>query len=148
MYMEDILAVVGGMIIGLVIGVLIGLVLWILEMIGKYKAFTKAGQQGYTGLIPMVDEYVMGQLSGAKKDTMVLLLMKTFGAFLTLIPFVGGIAYVVIVIIFMCKQRYAVAQSYGYNVGMTVLLVLLSPIAWMIIGCGNAQYVGPSRQEQ
>ena len=60
MYMEDIFALIGGMIIGIVIAVLIGLVLWILEMIGKYKAFTKAGQQGYTGLIPMVDEFVMG----------------------------------------------------------------------------------------
>ncbi len=146
MYMGDILGLISGMIIGIVIAVLIGLVLWILEMIGKYKAFTKAGQQGYTGLIPMVDEFVMGQLSGAKKDTMVLLLMKTFGAFLTFIPFVGGIAYAVIVIIFSCKQRYAVAQSYGYGVGMTVLLVLLSPIAWMILGFGNAQYVGQSRQ--
>ena len=146
MYMEDVLAMIGGMIIGIVIGVVIGIVLWILEMVGKYKAFTKAGQPGYTGLIPVVDEYVMGQLSGAKKDTMVLLLMKTFGSFLMIIPFVGGIAYAVIVIIFACKQRYAVAQSYGYAVGMTVLLVLLSPIAWMIIGCGKAQYTGPRRE--
>ncbi len=147
MYMGELFSVIGGMIIGIVIVSIIGIALWILEIIGKYKAFTKAGQQGYTGLIPMVDEFVMGQLSGARKDTMVLLLMKTFGAFLCLIPFVGGIAYLVIVLIFECKQRNAVARSFGYDIGMTVLLVLLPFIAWMILGFGNAQYMGPSKQE-
>ncbi len=147
MYLEDVFSFVGGMIIGIVIGAIIGIALWILEIVGKYKAFSKSGQPGYTGLVPVVDEYVMGQLSGAKKDTMVLLLMKTFGSFLCLIPFVGGIAYLVIVIVFACKQRNAVAKSFGYDVGMTVLLVLLPFIAWMILGFGNAQYVGPSKQE-
>jgi len=147
MYMEDVLAVVSGMIVGFVIATIIGIVLWVLEIVGKYKAFSKAGQPGYTGLIPMVDEYVMGQLSGARRDTMVLLLMKTFGAFLCLIPVAGGIAYVVIVLIFECKQRNAVAKSYGYDIGMTVLLVLIPFVAWMILGFGNAQYVGPSKQE-
>ena len=145
--MEDFLAAIGGLVLAFVIVGLIGLVFWILEIIGKYKAFTKAGQPGYTGLIPMLDEYVMGQLSGAKRDTMILLLVKTFGAFLSLIPFVGGIVYLVVVIIFECKQRNAVARSYGYDIGMTVMLILIPFVAWMILGFGNAQYTGPSKQE-
>ena len=145
--MEAIGYVVMGMITAIIVISVIGLALWILQIIGQYKAFQKAGQQGYTGLIPMVDEFVMGQLSGARKDTMILLLMKTFGALLGLIPFVGWIAYIIVVLIFECKQRYAVSKSFGYDVGMTVLLVLLPFIGWMIIGCGGSVYRGPSKQE-
>ena len=145
--MEGIGAAVGAMIGVVIILSLIALALAIVTLIAKYKAYQKAGQPAYTSLIPYVDDFIMGELSGAKKDTMILLLLEVFGWLISMVPFVGSLAYAVILIVFLCKQRNAVAKSFGYDVGMTALLVLLPTIAWIILGFGSCSYVGPSVTE-
>lgn len=127
--------------------IVVAVVLWILAIIGEYKAFQKTGHAPFTALIPMLDNFIMGEFSGARHSAKVLLLVTTFGAFLNIIPFVGAIIYVVIVIVFDIKLMGAVSRSFGYSSGMTVLLVLLPTVAWIILGFGSAQYVGPSVQE-
>lgn len=143
----DILGTVYAIIGSLVAVIVVCVVLWVLAIIGEYKAFQKTGHPAYTALIPMLDNFIMGEFSGARKSAMILLLVTTFGAFLGIIPVVGFIIYIVVVLVFEIKLMNAVAKSFGYGTGMTVLLILLPTIAWIVLGFGSAQYQGASVQE-
>ena len=144
---NGILSVIGAFIAAFAVAIIIALVLAVLQIVGEWKAFTKAGAEGYTALIPMVDIFVMGHFSGATKSTMIYLLASTFGSLFNLIPFIGTFIYLALLIVVSIRVKHAVAKSFGYDVGMTLLLIFLPFIAWLIIGFGKAQYVGPGYNE-
>lgn len=102
------------------------IVLTILKFWGTWKAFKKAGVDGWEGLIPYHSAVVKLRLSG----------IPTYIWFLLLIPFVNIVVY--------CFYQYEYAKSYGKSVGFAIGLILLNPIFMAILGLGNSQYVGPA----
>ena len=62
-----------------------------------------------------------------------------FGYLATFIPFVGWIVCLGISI-YQCNS---LAKAFGKDVGYTIGLLLVPTIFYMILGFGNAQYVGP-----
>jgi hypothetical protein len=59
---------------------------------------------------------------------------------LAFIPFVGWIPALIVGVI----VTHDLSKSFGKDIGWTVFMILLSPIAYLMLGFGDAKYQGPS----
>lgn len=106
---------------------LLGLAIWLLLIVGMWKAFTKANQPGWASIIPIYN-YVVAFRIGGLNPWLVLL-------------FVIPVANVIMTVI----MALAVGKSYGKSALWSVIcLWLLGPIGWLILGFGGARYRGPA----
>lgn len=118
-------AVLGGMLVGYLITFL---VIYVLSVIAMWKIFTKAGKPGWSSLIPIYNTVVMYQIVGLHPLLIILLF----------IPFINGIAAIVLSII----QCIRLSKAFGKGTGFTFGLIFLSPIFLLILGFGNDKYIG------
>ncbi len=105
---------------------LISLVLSIAVLIAMWKMFAKAGRPGWAAIIPIYNIYVLLQIIGRPGCLWLILL---------LIPLVNIVVAVLIMI--------DLAKVYGKGIGFAVGLIFLSPIFILILGFGDAKYIGP-----
>lgn len=103
----------------------IGLVWYVVQIVGLWKVFAKAGQPGWAALVPLYNVWVLIQIVGRPQWWFLLLL----------VPGVNGI----VAIILMWDLAAAFGKEFGFFLG----LVLLTPIFTTILGFGTAQYRGP-----
>lgn len=104
------------------------LVVYILVVIAMWKVFTKAGKPGWASLIPVYNMVVMYQIVG----------LNPWLLLLYLIPFVNWIAALVLSIMLNVK----LAKVFGKSTGFAIGLIFLNPIFLLILGFGDAKYVG------
>lgn len=109
----------------------IGATMWALYIalivayiVANWKIFTKAGQAGWKAIIPIYSTVITCRIVG----------LSGWYTLLILVPFVN--------IIFAIYLAYKLAQSFGYGIGMTILELLL--IGYLIMGFGQAKYIGPT----
>ena len=108
-------------------GVLIIALLWALfVIIGWWKIFTKADVAGWKSIIPIYNVYTMLRIVG-RPGWMVI-------GFL--IPFVNLILFII--------MMGDLAKSFGRGIGTVLGLIFFNPVFAMILGFGQATYVGPS----
>ena len=92
-----------------------------------WKVFTKAGEPGWTCLVPIYNMYVLTRIGG-----------KEWWWFLLLfIPLISVIAYIMICL--------GVAKNFGKGAGFAAGLFLLGIVFYPILGFGSAVY-GPAQQ--
>lgn len=103
--------------------------IWVISVIGMWKAFEKAGKPGWAALIPIYNIVVMIEITG---KPMIWLLW-------CLLPCVNWI--------FGIWLTNLISKSYGKEEGFTIGLLLLPFIFWPILGFGSAKYVGPAAAE-
>ena len=122
-----------GTILGAFLGIaiVISLVIGILQIIGTWKVFTKAGQKGWKCLIPIYNVVILFRISGLSPWII-------FGYLAGIIPFIGWIVCLCITI-YQCNS---LAKAFGKDVGYTIGLLFLPTIFYMILGFGKAEYVG------
>ena len=106
------------------------LVIGIVCLIGMWKVFEKAGQPGWAVLIPIYNLVVMFRLGGQSGWFALAILLN-------LIPFIGGLAWLGIII----WNHVNISKRFGKGVGFALGLVFLAPIFWLILGFGSAKYV-------
>ena len=104
------------------------LVFYILVVIAMWKVFTKAGKPGWASLIPVYNMVVMYQIVG----------LNPWLLLLYLIPFVNWIAAFVLSIM----QNIKLAKVFGKSTGFAIGLIFLNPIFLLILGFGDAKYIG------
>ena len=104
------------------------LVVYILVVIAMWKVFTKAGKPGWASLIPVYNMVVMYQIVG----------LNPWLLLLYLIPFVNWIAALVLSIMLNVK----LAKVFGKSTGFAIGLIFLNPIFLLILGFGDAKYIG------
>ena len=104
------------------------LVVYILVVIAMWKVFTKAGKPGWASLIPVYNMVVMYQIVG----------LNPWLLLLYLIPVVNWIAALVLSIM----QNVKLAKAFGKSTGFAIGLIFLNPIFLLILGFGDAKYVG------
>lgn len=101
-------------------------VLWliwlVLLLVAGWQMYVKAGQKGWVSLIPFIN--ILGLLKIVHRPLWWLLLM--------LIPFVNLVVGIIIML--------DLAKAFGKGVGMALLLILLTPIGYLALGFGSAQY--------
>ena len=103
--------------------------IYVLLIVANWKIFTKAGEAGWKSLIPFYNLYVLCKIVDGKGIKFLLLL----------IPIVD-IVYLIILDIRMAK-------AFGKGTGFAVGLIFLPNIFTLILGFGDAQYVGPQGKQ-
>lgn len=101
------------------------LVMGILAIVGMWKVFAKAGQPGWAAIIPFYNIYIMLKIAGRPGWWLILLL----------IPFVN--------IVILLLVSLDIAKAFGKSgIFGIVGLFLFSFIGYLLLGFGDAQYVG------
>ncbi|MCU0302364.1 MAG: DUF5684 domain-containing protein [Candidatus Nanopelagicales bacterium] len=96
---------------------------WVVMVLAAgWVLYRKAGQPGWTSVIPILNLVVLLRI--VHKPWWWLLLM--------LIPFVNIVVGILIL--------SALSNAFGKGLGMTLLLVLLTPIGYLVLGFGSAHY--------
>lgn len=113
-------------------GIAIAVVLWIafiaIYVVSLWKIFTKMGQPGWSGIIPILNYVIIARLSGK----------QWWYGLLPLVPCIG--------IIFVIILLFDLAKLFGQGGGFTVGLVLLPIIFLPILAFGQYQYQGPQEK--
>jgi hypothetical protein len=103
---------------------IIYLAVYILEVIGMWRAFDKAGKPGWAAIVPIYNFYVLCKIAGRPGWWWVLLF----------IPIVNIVIWFIVSI--------DTAKAFGKTTGFGVGLALLPFIFWPILGFGDATYQG------
>lgn len=120
----------GGMIAAMLSAILIPAIIFtVVVAIGTWKVYTKAGKPGWASLIPIYNVIVLLEIIG-KPIWWFLLMIFPCTSF-----------------IFVIWAYNLLSKSFGKSEGFTVGLVLLHPIFILILGFGDAKYLGPSAKE-
>ena len=116
--------------LGTMLGFIIvfSLIVCVLSIIAMWRIFTKAGKPGWASIIPVYNMVVLFQIVG----------MNPWLLLLYIVPFVNYIASIVLMIMLCIKLAKAFGKSSGFAVG----LIFLNTIFMLILGLGNAEYVG------
>ncbi len=100
-------------------------------IIGMWKVFAKAGQPGWAALIPLYNAYILLKIAGRPGWWLIL--------------FFVPLANVIVAVIVAIDVAKAFGQSPVFGI---VLLFLLSGIGYLILGFGDARYIGPQTSPQ
>jgi hypothetical protein len=110
-------------------GTLFGGVMWIiyvawivLVIAGIWKTLVKAGKPGWGALIPFYNIYLIVKVAGRPGWWLILYF----------IPIVNIIIWLIVCI--------DVARNFGHGAGFGVLLWLIAPIMYLILGFGSDEY--------
>jgi len=102
----------------------INLAVLIMGLAGWWKVFEKAGEPGWTSLIPIFNVYVLLRLVGRTGWSLLLL-------------FVPGVNLIVWILV--CHE---LSCSFGHGVGFTIGLLLLPPVFMLILGLDGTRFQG------
>ena len=101
-------------------------VFFVLVVVGLWKVYTKAEQPGWAAIIPIYNIYVLTKIIGRPWWWLLLLF----------IPIVNLIISIIMAV--------DLAQSFGKSAAYGVLLLwLFSIIGYLVLGFGDAEYLGP-----
>ena len=136
-------AAVGG-ILGLFLGIMvvfiiIALVLGILHIIGLWKMFKKAKEEGWKAIVPIYNTYTLCKIVGVNPWWILIVLLSPI---LGLIPVIGSLASTAVSIYFTIILAVSTAKSYGKGNGRAVGLVLRTPVFIFALGTEKSEYEG------
>lgn len=133
--------IISTMLVGMGIIIIVGLVFAVLMIIGKWKCFKKAGYNGWESLIGGHEQFVNCTFAGVNP---ILVLAVIFGSVVTIVPVIGGLAYIGFLIYYQFLLGINTAKAFGKGTGFGVALAipLSAPIAWFILGKDDSVYVG------
>lgn len=102
------------------------LVVWVVSIIALWKVFEKAGEAGWKSIIPFYSSYIMCRIAG-----------RNGWWFLALfVPFVN--VFVLLMLAIDMAKHFGKSTTFG-----VVALWLFSLVGYLILGFGDAKYVGP-----
>lgn len=126
----------------------IGSIIWFfVSAIGFFKMFKKANQPGWTAFIPLFSSYICFKISWNIKSFWIYII-AIFGMQLTqiitdnIIVSLISLVAAIVALVFHFKLNFRLAKSFRKSTGWGILLSLFPFIASLILGFGDAQYVG------
>jgi hypothetical protein len=105
---------------------LIGLIFYVITIIAQWKIFTKAGQRGWTCLIPILNIIVLLRI--VKRPL--------WWVVFAIIPFIGWIIWFILLIIVLID----LAKAFGHGAGYALGLIFLPFIFMLMLGYGSSTY--------
>ncbi|MDY2698498.1 MAG: DUF5684 domain-containing protein [Lachnospiraceae bacterium] len=109
------------------VSVIISLVISVLTIIAMWKIFKKAGKPGWASIIPFYNTYCLFDLAWGNGWLFLL----------SLVPCVN--------IVVMIMLYFKLAKAFGKGTAFGFGLLFLNTIFFLILGFGNAEYVGPQK---
>ncbi len=101
------------------------LAITVLTIIARWKIYTKAGKPGWGSLIPFYTNYCLFEIAWGN-------------GWLFLLGFVPCVNIVVTIMV-----QFKLAKAFGKGTGFGFGLLFLNTIFTLILGFGDARYVGP-----
>jgi hypothetical protein len=108
--------------------IVLSLLFVVIYLVAMWKLFTKMGQPGWVGIIPILNAYGIYKLAGREWWWVILL-------FIPCIQFVA--------LWFLAADT---AKLFAKELGWTILLFLLPGLGHLILAFGDSRYVGPNEQ--
>jgi len=131
--------VAGGLIIVFVILAIICLPIVIIGLVGLWKMFKKAGEEGWKAIIPVYNAVTLTKIVGVSPWWILVVFVTSLIAdkvpFLSIFSLAASIYFGVILSV-------SIAKSFGKEEGFAVGLFLLAPIFYLVLGVGSAEYKG------
>jgi hypothetical protein len=123
---------------------ILGLVLYILLVVAHWKIFTKAGQRGWTSIIPILNLFVLVKLV---KRPMWWAVLITVGFIVggapsdaaAAIQIITGLIAIVAAIMLIIMM-FDLSKAFGHGIGFGLGLIFLSVIFALILGFGKSTY--------
>lgn len=142
MYSNDYAMGLFGVILGFMVFIIVlAFVVYILEAIGLWKMFKKADQPGWASLIPIYNIYILYKIVGVNPYW--LLISILVGMFGNMLPVIGPLLSLAVNIYVAVLVAISTANSFGKDMGFGIVSIFFAPICHMIIGLGDAEYLGP-----
>ena len=112
----------------------------VLQIIGMWKVFTKAGEKGWKAIIPFYNIAILYKISG----------MSPYLVFVYLGLLIPIVNFFVAGVIGVMSLYQVINLSKGFNksTGFTVAIILVPFIAYLMLGFGNSKYVGFANKEE
>lgn len=125
--------------------IVVSIIIYIISAIANWKIFTKADVEGWKGLIPFYNGYILYKISWKTVYFFLTYILVFAGSIITnltslptLIALILYIAWAVISV----TEQYKLAKAFGHGIGFTIGLILLNPIFMLILGFDKSEYVG------
>lgn len=117
----------------------VAFVVCFMMVIGLWKTFKKAGEEGWKAIVPVYNTYVLCKISGTSPWWILIAYVAN-----VILAFFGPLAFLGILINFYFNiiLSHNISKSFGYDVGFTVGLIFLRPIFYLILGFGKSEYKG------
>ncbi len=121
------------------------IIAYVLESIGYWHIFVKAGESGWEAVIPFYRKYIRYKLSWDSGMFWVSLLC-TFAGMLLFMIIGHNIAYCIGILFFLAAlvinfiDLYKLSAAFGHEIGYMFGLWFLGPVFYMILGLGNSEY--------
>lgn len=104
---------------------LISLVIFVLTLVAMWKIFGKAGKPGWACIVPFYSQYCLFDIAWGN-------------GWLFLLCFIPCVNFVVMIMLYL-----KLARAFGKGTGFGIGLILLNTIFILILGLGDARYIGP-----
>lgn len=134
--------ILAGLGIGLIFICIIGIAAAVLQYIGLWKMFKKAGRKGWESLIPGHSEFVLFEMAGINP---IWILGIIFGGIVCIIPILGYLAFLAYVIFVEIWLSIRLAKAFGKETGYGVLMFFFPYVMYPILGLGSAKYTAPKK---
>ncbi len=107
------------------VSMIVSLVICVLTIIAMWKIFTKAGKPGWASIVPFYSQYCLFDIAWGN-------------GWLFLLCFIPCVNLVVMIMLYI-----KLANAFGKGTGFGIGLILLNTIFVLILGLGDAEYIGP-----
>lgn len=139
-------------------------ILWILLIVAHWKMFQKAGEAGWKSIIPVYSDYIMYKIAWSTSGFWVYLVSLCLSVVFSLLSgdyavnaagqlvitgqgnfIFSALSYVTSLVMFIWAVRLCIktALAFGKGAGFAFGLLFLPNIFTMILGFGDAKYLGP-----
>lgn len=131
--------IIGTFFVLFIIILIIALATIIVEIIGTYKVYKKAGKSGWEAIVPVYNKWVLCEIAGVEKWFFILMVATSIVSVLE-IRYLEDIAPLISVgASFFCNYNIAKKfgkDGYGYALGLTLLPFIFFPI----LGFGSSKF--------
>ncbi len=114
--------------------ILVASIIVIMQIIGMWKVFTKAGEKGWKAIIPFYNIAMLYKISGMSPY----LVFVYIGLFIPFINFFASLALAIITL----YQKVNLMKAFKASTGLTVAMLMVPFVTYLILGFGESEYFG------
>ena len=126
-------------------------IVFAINLICRWRIFSKAGEKGWKSIIPFYSSYVEFSFTWSKLQGILMLASMLVGRVVCAAAESGSLVYTIGSVIgaysaiLVLIQTHKLSRSFGRKFGFTLGLLFLNPIFMLILAFGKkSQYVGPA----
>ena len=127
---------------------------WLLQIIANWNIFTKAGEAGWKGIIPVYSDYISYKIAWQPSYFWLVFVLGIITSVANGMADPNGPNTTILLIVSLIRIILAIisilyciklSRAFGHGIGFAIGLIFLQPIFMLILGFGNDPYYGADR---